>query len=64
MFDMKGLQMTSNQLAAFLRNRRRDEIHARRMQEDLEYRERKEREAREYEEFIERFGPPIHHLDD
>ena len=55
--------MTQSQLAASIRIRQRDEIHARRMREDGAYRERIEREAREYDEYTRRFGPPIHHQD-
>lgn len=55
--------MTQSQLAASIRIRQRDEIHARRMKEDGAYRERIERESREYDEYIKRFGPPIHHQD-
>lgn len=55
--------MTQSQLAASVRIRQRDAMHASRMKEDEAYRERIERESREYDEYIKRFGPPIHHQD-
>lgn len=50
--------MTSNQLAAASRNRKRDERHNKRMAQDAEYREKIERAGREYDEFCARFGYP------
>lgn len=45
--------MTSNQLAALIRTRKRDAIHAHRMEHDAAYRERIERGYREYDAYCE-----------
>lgn len=52
------MSMSSSQLAASIRNTRRDQAHARRMATDPAYAARIEREQREYEQFCAKFGPP------
>lgn len=50
--------MTSDQLAAAVRNSKADALHHHRMLNDWAYRDRKNAEDRSYEEFCRIYGRP------